>query len=163
MTQWISRSSRDRPKGDQHVDGRTTRRTAPARCLAEAAFGQSHNSGYSGALGYRGGGGNIPADNRAHETITYDAVGRILNVLYLWERWQTSGGSTTLQTSTPFYQSSYTYDPVLALRTGASFYKAGTGGLVLDHNETYTYDANRDWLTSANYGSGSTIVSWTYL
>ncbi|MBS1727752.1 MAG: hypothetical protein JST51_13610 [Armatimonadetes bacterium] len=44
------------------------------------------------------------------------------------------------------------------------YYNVGSGSWNLQRTETYGYDANLDYLTSANYGDGlsNATPSWTY-
>jgi len=90
---------------------------------------------------------------------------------------QTRFAGFTPSGSNPWYDSThpaqsrarayYAYDPTLGLKASSSFYAQTAGSpttWIQARQETYGYDPQLDYLTSANYGDGLTNANptWTY-
>ncbi len=102
------------------------------------------------------------ASTRARTFYDYDSGGRISGV-YNW--WDTYGSGT--YSSSPIRANECTYETSSlnrGIKTQNKFYNVSSGSWNLQRTETYGYDANLDYLTSANYGDGlsNATPSWTY-
>ncbi len=87
---------------------------------------------------------------------------RVPNLEHYWDDWN---GST--YASTPIVGNSCAYELTgdkRGLKTGNSFYVNNSGSWALDRTETYGYDTDLDYLTSADYNEGlpNENPSWTY-
>ncbi len=113
--------------------------------LVAATFAMTPESGFTPA-------GSNPwydqtdlASVRARVVYDNDGGGKVLNLNYYWDVWNSSNSDYG---STGIYGYSYGYDPVTNLKLGGSFNDFNP------HNETYSYDSNLDYLTGASYNDG---------
>jgi RHS repeat-associated protein len=137
--------------------------------LRAAAFAQTPATGYTPAAGaswYGTTTSNRPV-TRARATYAYDGGGRTMAVAHYWD------------TYVPFY-GNYTSEAILAnecdyeltgmkrgLKTASRFYVRDASEptqFLLERSESYGYEPQRDFLTSANYGDGlpNATPTWTY-
>ncbi len=104
------------------------------------------------------------AASRGRTHYDYDASGRMKSVYNWWDTWNTGTGAYT---STPIRANECVYETTglnRGLKTQNKFYNVVSGAWNLQRTEIYGYDANLDYLTSANYGDGlsNATPSWTY-
>ncbi|MBI1332266.1 MAG: hypothetical protein GC165_05250 [Armatimonadetes bacterium] len=104
------------------------------------------------------------AATRGRTFYSYDGGGRALGV-YNW--WDTYNPGTSSYDSTPIRANECVYETTglkRGLKTQNKFYNVSSGSWNLQRTESYGYDANLDYLTSANYGDGlsNATPSWTY-
>ncbi len=130
--------------------------------LRQAAFAQTPQTGGSAPTAAPFYTQSYPADTRARAFYTYDAGGRVTNVEHYWDDW-----NGTSYASTPIVGNSSTYElsgSNRGLKTANSFYVNNSGSWALDRTEYYGYDADLDYLTSADYNDGlaGETPSWSY-
>lgn len=122
--------------------------------LLEAAFDQSEQSGHYYSSSY-------PAASRARAHYEYEPGGRLLTLTNWWDTF--SSGSYASQA---LLANGCDYDSTLGLKSHSYLYSldSSTGNFKTtpDRTETYGYDANLDYLTSAAYSDTSTTVTWGY-
>lgn len=132
--------------------------------LAFAAFAQSPQSGYTPSTGGSFYDGHNPS-KRAVARYEYDGGGRITTLSHTWQSW---GGSSysdeALLANTCSYELSGSNR---GLKTGSTFWSrnpSSPANFVQDRAESYGYDADLDYLTSANYGDGlsGATPTWSY-
>lgn len=131
--------------------------------LVEVAFAQSPNPSMTQANANATGSfydtsSNLPV-SRARAEYLYDSGGRISSVANYWDTLSgTSYSSTMINGNLCGYEVGTGLNR--GLKTSSQYYLGNT----LQRTETYGYDADRDYLTSANYGDGlaNANVSWTY-
>ncbi len=123
--------------------------------VEQACFAQTPEPGFTPSTGQTYYDGTHPASSRMRAIYTYDGAGRTTDLTYYQDDW--NGNSFT---STPIYENSCAYDPDLGLKTSSM--NSWQGGNTW--TETYGYDPNFDYLTSANYGDGlpNAIQNWSY-
>ncbi len=152
--------------------------------IKQAYFAMTPKSGFTPATGAPWYDDGHPADSRACAEYIYDNDGTS-SVSYYWE---TPGDSVdgyrgvegngywsrhVLATEVQGYNrakilaNSCTYETTSSnrgLKKTSSFYHGSGGSWVEDRTEEYGYEANLDYLTSANYddGLGGATPSWTY-
>lgn len=106
------------------------------------------------------------ANERATAAYQYDAAGRTTQVYHTWDNLTGYNSTTHIPTfsSSPIANSGfmYDYDSTTGLKTDAVFKTASGGSWVTDHTETYGYDSQLDYLTSADYGDGGGSHTWGY-
>lgn len=127
----------------------------------QVAFGQTPQSwAPSGGASYYD--ASHRAATRARSFYDYDSSGHVISTGTWWDTW---GGSSY---STSFIRGNECDYETTGLKrsqkTTSRFYNATSGSPNLQRTETYGYDADRDYLTSANYGDGlaNATPSWTY-
>jgi YD repeat-containing protein len=101
-----------------------------------------------------------PAASRGRAFYDYDAGGRLKSIEHYWDMW-----ADTAYSNTAILANHCDYDPVKDLKTQSIFYAGGGGSTwTTQRTETYSYDADLDYLTQANYGDGlsNAVQSWTY-
>ena len=104
------------------------------------------------------------ATTRGRTHYDYDAGGRVKGVYNWWDTWNSGSSSYS---STPIRANECVYETTglkRGLKTQNKFYNVSGGSWNLQRTESYGYDANLDYLTSANYGDGlsNATPSWTY-
>ncbi|MBS1727754.1 MAG: RHS repeat-associated core domain-containing protein [Armatimonadetes bacterium] len=104
------------------------------------------------------------AATRGRTFYVYNGSGQVTG-LYNW--WDTYNSGTNSYDSTPIRANECVYETTglkRGLKTSNKFYNVSSGSWNLQRTETYGYDANLDYLTSANYGDGlsNATPSWTY-
>jgi RHS repeat-associated protein len=133
--------------------------------LTHAAFAQTPEANYTPT------GTNVWYDNdhkaskRARAYYEYDPAGRASGLWHWWDSW---GGSA--YSSLAVKGNAATYESTglsRGLKTSSKHYSPdpnNSAQFVLDRTETYGYDAQRDFLTSANYADGQPGATpvWTY-
>lgn len=123
--------------------------------LLAAVFAQTPQSGH----GYE-----VAAASRALAIYTYDAGGRTLALEHYWQTGLSSGvyGTVTklVKNECTYEVSTGTSNANRGLKTDSTYYLNSSGSWSSDRAESYSYDSNLDYLTSANYGTGAT--TWTY-
>jgi RHS repeat-associated protein len=111
---------------------------------------------------------DYPAATRARAYYAYDPAGRTINVEHYWDVWTSESGPppSSYYASEKVLANACTYDPYLGLKSSSSFYakNATSNTWDVERTETYGYDADLDYLTSASYGDGlaNANVTWTY-
>lgn len=105
-----------------------------------------------------------PAAARGRSYYAYDPGGRTTGVYHWWDTWNSGSSSYT---STPIRANECVYElsgSNRGLKTQNKFYNISSGSWNLQRTESYGYDSNLDYLTSANYGDGlaNATPSWTY-
>jgi RHS repeat-associated protein len=100
-----------------------------------------------------------PAASRAISYYDYDPSGRTVELSHGWQTWNGSAYSTP----TVIFQNGAAYDSYKGLETSSTFY-APSAPAGFNRTETYGYEAERDFLTSASYGDGlpNANPTWTY-
>jgi RHS repeat-associated protein len=97
---------------------------------------------------------------RAH--YQYDPGGRVLSVEHDWQVWNGSGYTVTgiLQNNCAYEYSGLNR----GVKTASQFNVWNGTGWSQDHQESYSYDPNLDYLVGANYGDGlpNATPSWSY-
>ncbi len=152
--------------------------------IRQAYFAMTPKSGYTPSSGDFWYDADHPADSRACAEYLYDSDG-IASVSYYWE---TLGDPINgyhgaqgiyywhrhvLAAELPGYNRAKilanacdyeTSSLNRGLKTASSFYHGSGGSWVEDRTETYGYDSNLDYLTSADYDDGlsGATPSWTY-
>ena len=104
-----------------------------------------------------------PASSRARAFYTYDSAGRVSELDHWWDTWNT--GTSSWNASVYVLGNSCAYETSGAYNRGVK-----TSDTYLNNNsslnwtQTYGYDNNLDYLTSANYADGQPHASqtWTY-
>ena len=106
-----------------------------------------------------------PASRRARAHYEYDAGGRLKLVSHWWDVWNGSGyASQAVLANECDYETSGLNR---GLKTASRFYKPSASDptqFALERTETYGYDPQLDYLTSASYGDGlpNASASWSY-
>lgn len=105
-----------------------------------------------------------PAATRGRTHYQYDANGRVGGVYHWWDSYNSGTGTYS---SAPVRANECVYETSglkRGLKTQSKFYNVSSGSWNLQRTETFGYDANLDYLTSANYGDGlsNATPSWTY-
>ena len=103
------------------------------------------------------------AATRARAYYAYDGGGRMSGIYHWWDTLQ----SNNSWSSAPIRANECVYETSgldRGLKTQNKFYNVASGSWNLQRIESYGYDANLDYLTSANYGDGlaNATPSWTY-
>jgi hypothetical protein len=104
------------------------------------------------------------ASVRARAYYAYDPAGRNTYLEHYWDTWN-SGTSAFDSAPILGYASAYeTSGTNRGLKTSTGYYNNSSGSWNLIRTETYGYEAERDFLTSANYndGNASATPSYTY-
>ncbi len=130
--------------------------------LSSATFAQTPQVGGSAPTSAPFYTQSYPADTRARAYYTYDPAGRVEKVEHSWDVWNGSGYDATKIVKN---ESSYEQSGLKrGLKTANSFYVNNSGSWALDRTEYYGYDADLDYLTSANYNDGLPNASptWSY-
>lgn len=133
--------------------------------LLEAAFAQTPQSGGGAPTSAPYYTNSYPADTRARAYYTYDPAGRVTNVEHYWDQWNGSsyGTPTKIVGNHCDYELSGSNR---GLKTANEFYvkHSSTNDWVLQRTENYSYDADLDYLTSADYNDGlaNENPSWSY-
>ncbi|MGV3616617.1 MAG: RHS repeat-associated core domain-containing protein [Fimbriimonas sp.] len=129
--------------------------------LSGAAFGQTPQSGTGAPTSAPYYTSSYPASKRFRAYYEYDAGGRTLAVRHWWDQW---GGSS--YGYTPVLANECQYDAVKGLKTQSQTLVSNVGGTAwaVEGTEVYGYEAERDFLVSADYdGSGPGAPdTWTY-
>ncbi len=104
------------------------------------------------------------AATRARTHYDYTARGQIKGVYNWWDTWNSGTGTYA---SGPIRANECVYETTglnRGIKTQNKFYNVASGAWNLQRTETYGYDANRDFLASANYGDGHANANpvWTY-
>jgi len=133
--------------------------------LTGATFAQTPYTGFTPGGSSPWYDANHPAQTRARAYYTYDAAGRMINCDHYWD--SLVPGTTSYGTSSEIIGNDSVYDAVLGLKTSSATVDnsvSPTDPSYLGRTETYTYDSQLDYLTSANYGDGlaNANPSWTY-
>lgn len=94
----------------------------------------------------------------------YDSGGRVKGVYNWWDTWNSG---TSSYSSAPIRANECTYELSTlnrGLKAQSKYFNVNSGSWNLQRTESYGYDANLDYLTSANYGDGlaNQSVTWTY-
>lgn len=130
--------------------------------IINAAFAQTPQTGGSAPTSAPFYTAAYPAATRARAYYTYEPGGRLTSLQHGWETW----GHSDYGTWTPILANDRVYDSVKGLTYQSKFYSrnTGTGGWQLDRTEQFGYDAELDYLTSAEYGDSLTnhSTTWTY-
>jgi len=138
--------------------------------LLIASFAQTPQSGFTPSTGASYYDASHPASTRARAYYVYDASGRVNQVNYWFDTW--NSGSNNYGTPEALISNTCSYEISTSaanynrgLKTTSNFYIQDPGNSTLfslDHTELFGYDNNSDYLTSASYNGGSTTTSWTY-
>ncbi|MCB8932317.1 MAG: RHS repeat-associated core domain-containing protein [Fimbriimonadaceae bacterium] len=125
--------------------------------LRHAAFAQTPQSHMTGWPYYTG---QDPAQTRAHTLYSYDGAGRSTGVETYFQTWNPTLADYEGQSK---IAQGYLYDE-RGLRSSQQFLSGVPGGPEWStlRTETYTYEPQRGYLTSVNYGDGSPVSTWTY-
>ncbi len=122
--------------------------------LTGASFAQTPFTGFTPSGSNPWYDSSHPAESRARGYFAYDAGGRKIACEHYWD---TILSGTTYGTSQTLLADDCVYDPTLGLKTTSNFYAPTSGSpttWTLSRQETYGYDAQLDYLTSANYDDG---------
>jgi RHS repeat-associated protein len=113
-----------------------------------------------------------PAGTRARAYYGYDPGGRLLQLNYWWDSW--NSGTAAYDTPEAIVANTCEYEITTGtsnanrgLKTASKHWSQSTTNntqFALDRTETYGYDADLDYLTSADYNDGNTNEepTWTY-
>jgi RHS repeat-associated protein len=113
-----------------------------------------------------------PAAKRARAYYSYDPGGRLLQLNYLWDSW--NSGTSAYDTPEAIVANTCEYEVTIGtananrgLKTTSKHWSQSTSNstqFALDRTETYGYDADLDYLTSADYNDGNANEepTWTY-
>lgn len=126
--------------------------------LKEAAFAQTPKDNWTPSGSNPWYDATHRAKTRARAHFEYDDGGRPTLVNYWWD---TINTAQTAYTSTFIRGNSAAYELSglnRGLKTSSTYWVPSANGPAVDRTETFGYDANLDYLTSANYGSGSTVT-----
>lgn len=130
----------------------------------QVTFAMTPQSGYSPNGGASYYDASHWAATRGRAFYVYDGGGRVAGI-YNW--WDTYNSGTTSYDSAPIRANECVYETTglkRGLKTSNKFYNVSSGSWNLQRTESYGYDANLDYLTSANYGDGlgNATPTWTY-
>ncbi len=130
----------------------------------QVTFGMTPQSGYSPSGGASYYDATHWAATRGRAFYAYDGGGRVAGI-YNW--WDTYNSGTTSYDSAPIRANECVYETSglkRGLKTSNKYYNVSSGSWNLQRTESYGYDANLDYLTSANYGDGlsNATPTWTY-
>ena len=141
--------------------GRTEELPSPQR--GSPTFAQTPQS-WTPANGASFYDGSHKAMTRGRAYYSYDAGGRTTGVNHWWDTWNSG---TSSYSSAPIRANECSYELTglnRGLKTQNKFYSVSGGAWNLQRSESYGYDGNLDYLTSANYGDGlaNPTPAWTY-
>lgn len=135
--------------------------------LVDATFAQTPKTGFTPSTGGSWYDASHLAQERARAYYSYDPAGRILSAEHYWDALSGSsyGTSQTILANECAYEVGTGLNR--GLKTSSALYVPSSSGATtwsLSRTETYGYDANLDYLTSASYGDGLAGASdaWTY-
>ncbi|HMS54113.1 MAG TPA: DUF6531 domain-containing protein, partial [Fimbriimonadaceae bacterium] len=139
--------------------------------LLYSAFAQDPDD-WSPSSGYSYYDSSHHADYRCLATYAYDAAGRLGSLDYTWQTWVPSGETGSYSTTGYIGKTAYEYELSglnRGLRTQLEVYgpNGGNTAFQLNRVEDYAYDADLDYLASAQYNDNASggyeqEDSWTY-
>ncbi len=104
------------------------------------------------------------ASTRGRTHYDYDPNGRIKGIYNWWDTWNSGSSSYS---SAPIRANECVYETTglnRGVKTQNKFFNVASGAWNLQRTESFGYDPNLNYLTSANYGDGlsNATASWTY-